>query len=152
MFRFLLCCCIVSVFAALPVLGDNAQGYDIKNSEYNGQEEILASFKFTNGDGITPFVMQITFANCSKLKDERFGNTISLTSFRLRYKNINEVWVTPPISLTLNCLNTIEFSTTRNNLQASYEFELLGSWNKQNAERIAGTFKESMSIEILPHP
>jgi len=150
MFRFLLCCCIVPVFATIPVLGNNAVGHDIKNSEYNGSEKVLASFTLINGDGIEPFVMQIAFANCSKLKD-KYGNAIPLTVLKLRYKT-NDAWETQPISLTLDCLNTIEFSTTINNLQSKYDFELLGSWNKQNAGRIAGTFQESATIEILPYP
>jgi len=150
MIRLLLCCCIAPVFAALPVLGDDAIAYNIKNSEYNESEEVLASFMLINGDGTTPFAMQITFTNCSKLKD-KYGNAIPIT-LKLRYKNIQEAWEMPPINLNSDCLNTINFSSTENKLQQKYEFELFGTWNKQNAERIAGTFEESATIKILPYP
>ncbi|MCL2259974.1 MAG: hypothetical protein FWC15_01310 [Fibromonadales bacterium] len=129
---------------------DNAVGYDIKNSEYGGQEEVLASFVFDGGDGITPFAMQVILDNCSKLKDQ-YSNAIPIV-LKLRYKNIQGAWEMPSINLNSDCLNTIKFSSTENKLQQKYEFELIGSWNKQNANRIAGTFQESVTIKILPHP
>ena len=147
MLRLLLCCC-VPIFAALPVLVE-AEGHNIENLDYDGSEVLLSTFQLANGDGETPFAMQITFANGSKLKD-KFNNEIHLTALKLKYKNLSGT--EQPITLQPSNLQTINFSSTIGNLQQKYEFELLGSWNKQNANRIGGTFHENIYIEILPQP
>jgi len=150
MFRFFLFLgFLVPVFSALPVVGI-AEGRDIYNSEAQ-PEEPLFFFSLVGDSEKTPFRLQITFENCSELRDNH-GRALALTGLKLRYKSdLTLGYETMNLGLTErgqnNCLREIEFYQ---DVQERYDMEAWASWDR--TYNSAGNFSGRATFKILPKP
>jgi len=139
---------ITTIYAALPAVRE-ARSVDVSDSK--AAEEIMGSFSLVGDSTKTPFKLQLIFENCNGLRDRRRGNSLTFTSFKLKYvKTQTMSWETINLPLNergKNCLYNVEFY---NDVQERYDIELWASFDKSRAT--AGNFDGKVSFNVLPKP